>query len=178
MRGDGCKYDHDTTSTKAKTALPQPALRPKSIPQTQLQGFAPSFVPQTNEKQMKIVVRYLLTDSGNRCLTFVQKVQPDHVQTIRDNRSLTPFIHYARGTCKKGDSCPYFHSATAQESPMLPLQRAEDSRPKIVCHHFVRGYYKEGNNCPFLHLENSKSQEDAATDDEVRFSQSSLDVRC
>lgn len=125
-RGDSCRYSHEPISNSASAPPPAPRDDAKSnaskrVASHFLQGgswreqqvFAPAEdhaqnVPSTN------ILRS--TQPLPETPLAIRRREPGLAQGTPDSRSQIPCYHYARGSCRNGNTCPYSHLDKSNKS--------------------------------------------------------------
>jgi hypothetical protein len=149
MRGDTCRYSHETTPGISDPAsAPPPALC--DVAKSNASKRVPSRISQGGlwrEQRVLMPADGYVHDVSPP--NILQSTQPlpqsalvfrtrgsDLARPTPDSRSQVPCHHYARGNCRNGDTCPYSHLdrgdkceqkvEAASDPEVLPFQNIPD----------------------------------------------------
>lgn len=136
MRGDSCRYSHETISNPASAAARDVAKSntSKRVASHFLQGglwreqqaFTPAEIYAQHVSSPSL---FLSTQPLPQSLVAVRGREPELAQPTPDSRSQIPCRHYARGNCRNGNICPYSHLDSSDRSE----QKVEGASDPEVC---------------------------------------------
>jgi hypothetical protein len=120
MRGDSCRYTHETTPGISNPASAPPAPRDVAKPNTSkriasqfLQGgsWREQRLDTPNESSANDILSSTLRSPQPlpQIPLAVRSRRSDLTQPTQDNRSQIPCYHYARGNCRNGNTCSFSH---------------------------------------------------------------------
>jgi hypothetical protein len=133
MRGDGCRYSHNSTPA-VNTLSSLSSSAPPDVTGSNTSKWGNSH-PSTHRSKEKRCVSTLTGSSAKNSSphSMPQSTQITSPKSLasrgpaQDSRSQIPCYHYARGSCRNGNACLYSHLARNE-------QEIEETSDPEVCH--------------------------------------------
>lgn len=138
MRGDSCRYSHNTTPETTNLAS-LPLLTPQHVTSPTASKWAspkhfstPAGISAKNSLSPKIVQS---TQTASPSSLVIRDRGTVSAHPTQDSRAQIPCYHYARGSCRNGSTCPYSHLARIEKE----IEEALD--PEVCYFHTIHDVF-------------------------------------